>query len=372
MSVSRDLLSRTLCAPEIVTHFSIGKWDLLIRQARAADLLVHLAHRFRQHGLTAAIPAMACWHFDAAETLADKQHIALRCDLLQLRDALAGLGSPLVVIKSTAYVTTNASTAEELRFNGIDILVPHGLLPQAESLLARAQWHTHGLSDYDQRYRRRWMNQAPPMRHAQCMAVVNVYHAVPSDRAHDPLDAAKLRHRAIAVDDFPGVHVLTTEDRILHSATHLFHDGELSHGLRDLTDLDLLLRNAIAERNNTAESDFWPRLTARANELQLGRSLFYALRYLRYFLDTPIPDSVFNALHAAAPSRVALALMDRIFSRVLAPVHASCADVFTPAARLAAFVRAHWLRMPAYLLIPHLFHQAFIRTEQNNDVPKPA
>ncbi|MDO9220196.1 MAG: nucleotidyltransferase family protein, partial [Thiobacillus sp.] len=179
-------------------------------------------------------------------------------------------------------------------------------------------------------------------------------------------DSNKLRSRAVAVDGVPGVYVLAAEDRILHSATHVFHDGELPHGLRDLTDLDLLLRDAATA------PDFWSRLTTRADELQLGRSLFYALRYLRYFLDTPIPDSAFTALHGAAPSRLTLALMDSIFTRVLAPAHASCADAFTPAARLAAFVRAHWLRMPPHLLIPHLFHKAFIRPEQNNDVPKPA
>ncbi|MBS1147510.1 MAG: hypothetical protein H6R08_1686 [Proteobacteria bacterium] len=366
MPVSRDLLSRTLRTPDIVTHFSIGKWDLLIRQARAADLLAHLAHRFRQRGLTAAIPAMACWHFDAAETLADKQHIALRWELLQLRDALADIGSPLVVLKSTTYVTVNPSTAEEQRFNGIDILVPHGRLPLAESVLARAHWHALGLSEYDQRYRRRWMHQAAPMQHPQRAVVVNVHHAVPSDRAHAPLDAARLRHRAIAVDNFPGVHVLAVEDRVLHAATHLFHDGELSHGLRDLTDLDLLLLDAAVE------ADFWTRLVARASELQLGRSLFYALRYLRYFLDTPIPASVFTALHDSTPNRVTLALMDSIFTRALAPVHASCADAYTPAARLAAFGRAHWLRMPAHQLLPHLFHQAYIRTTLDNNPPKAA
>jgi hypothetical protein len=30
---------------------------------------------------------------------------------------------------------------------------------------------------------------------------------------------------------------------VLHSATHLFYDGELNHGLRDLVDLDDLLRH---------------------------------------------------------------------------------------------------------------------------------
>lgn len=366
MPLSPDLLSRTLRTPCIVTHFSIGNWDLLIRQARAAGLLAHLSHRFRQHGLTAVIPAMACWHFDAAETLADKQHIALRRELLRLRDALADFSSPLVVLKSTTCMTANPSTVEAQRINGIDILVPHGRLPQAVSLLARAHWRGLGLSEYDQRYRRRWMHQAPPMQSPQRTAVVNIFHAVQTDRAHAPLDATRLRHRAIAVDNFPGVHVLVTEDRVLHAATHLFHDGVLSHGLRDLTDLDLLLGVAAAE------PDFWPRLTARAEGLQLGRSLFYSLRYLRHFLDTPIPDSVSTALHAAAPNRVTLAMMDCIFTRVLAPAHASCADTYTPAARLAALVRAHWLRMPALQLIPHLFHQAFIRNTLDDNAPKAA
>jgi hypothetical protein len=140
----------------------------------------------------------------------------------------------------------------------------------------------------------------------------------------------------------------------------------LPHGLRDLTDLDLLLRDAAAD------PDFWVRLAKRADELQLSRSLFYALRYLRHFLDTPIPGSVLAALDSVAPNRVTLALMDSIFMRVLAPNHESCADALTPAARLAAFVRAHWLRMPAHLLIPHLFHKAFISPYLDNNAPKAA
>ena len=106
--------------------------------------------------------------------------------------------------------------------------------------------------------------------------------------------------------------------------------------------------------------------------MQLSRPLLYALRYLRYFLDTSIPDSAIAALDAAAPNRAMLALMDSIFTRALAPAHASCADVFTPAARLAAFIRAHWLRMPAHLLIPHLLHKAFISPYLDNKTPKPA
>lgn len=355
---SRDLLSRTLRLPDAVTRFSMSDWDLLIRQARAAGLLARLAHCFRQHGLMDALPTYVRWHFDAAETLANKQRLAVLWELKQLRDALADLDDPLIVLKGAAYVAAGLPAAAGRLFNDIDILVPREYLPQAESSLMLTGWHATGLSDYDKRYYRRWMHELPPLQHIQRDTVIDVHHAILPDTARYHPDSSKLRSRAVAVDGLPGIHVLAAEDRILHSATHLFHDGELPHGLRDLTDLDLLLRGAGVDR------DFWLRLTARADELQLGRSLFYALRYLRHFLDTPVPDSVMSALEAAAPNRVTLALMDRIFTRVLAPDHASCADAFTPAARLAAFVRAHWLRMPPHLLIPHLFHKAFISPYQ--------
>jgi len=364
MLPSRDLLIRTLRTPETITRFSMSDWDILVRQARAAGLLARLAHRLRQHGLATVIPAAARWHFDAAETLSNKQRTAVRWELQQLCAALTKLDSPLIVLKGAAYVAANLPAAAGRLFNDIDILVPRERLPQAESSLQLAGWHATGLSDYDKRYYRRWMHEIPPMQHVQRATVVDVHHAILPDTARYHPDSAKLRSRAVAVEDLPGVYVLAAEDRILHSATHLFHDGELPHGLRDLTDLDLLLRDAAPGR------DFWLRLTARADELQLSRSLFYALRYVRHFLDTPVPDSVMAALAPAAPNRATLALMDSIFTRVLAPDHASCADAYTPVARLAAFVRAHWLRMPAHLLIPHLFHKAFISPYQRD--PKPA
>ncbi len=360
----RDLLVRTLRTPGAISGYAMSDWDILVRQARAAGLLARLGHRLRQHGLAAAIPSAARWHFEAAETLAAKQATAVRWELQKIRSALADLDSPLIVLKGAAYVAANLPAATGRLFNDIDILVPRESLPQVETSLMLAGWHATGLTAYDKRYYRRWMHEIPPMQHVERATVIDVHHAILPDTARYHPDSAKLRSRAVPAADMPGIRVLAAEDRILHSATHLFHDGELPHGLRDLTDLDLLLRDAAVD------GTFWPRLTARADELQLGRSLFYALRYVRHFLDTPVPDSVMSTMQACAPNRATLALMDRIFTRVLAPAHASCADAFTPAARLAAFVRAHWLRMPAHLLIPHLFHKAFISPYQRE--PKPA
>jgi hypothetical protein len=363
---SQDRVSAILRDPESLRRYSMADWDLLIRQARSSGLLARIRHMLARHHLLERIPDVARWHFDAAATLADKQQLAVRWEVTQIQQALAGMAIPVVALKGGAYVMADLPAAAGRLFNDIDILVPREQLNQVEAALMLAGWHPTGLSAYDQRYYRRWMHEIPPMQHMQRATVIDVHHAILPDTARYHPDSGKLRSRAVAVAGLPGIHVLAAEDRILHSATHLFHDGELPHGLRDLTDLDLLLRDAATA------PDFWTHLCARAEELQLGRSLFYALRYVQYFLDTPVPDSAFAALQAVAPGRLTLALMDRVFTRVLAPSHASCADVYTPAARLAAYVRAHWLRMPAHLLIPHLFHKAFIRTEQDSEAPKPA
>jgi hypothetical protein len=52
--------------------------------------------------------------------------------------------------------------------------------------------------------------------------------------------------------------------------------------------------------------------------------------------------------------------MDALFGRALAPEHASCADGLTGLARELLYIRGHWLRMPLHLLLPHLFHKAFL------------
>ena len=364
MRAARDLIVRTLRTPETVRRYSLGDWDLLVRQAHAAGLLARLSARLSGQGLAAAIPAPVRWHFDAADTLAARQQIAVRWELQQIRAALADLDAPLIVLKGAAYVAAGLPAATGRLFSDIDILVPRDALRAAESSLMLAGWHASGLSDYDKRYYRRWMHEIPPMQHALRDTVIDVHHAILPDTARYHPDTARLCARAQAVADLPGIHVLAPEDRILHAATHLFHDGELPHGLRDLTDLDLLLRDPANP------PDFWLRLASRADELELGRSLYYALRHVRHFLDTPVPESVLAAVAAHAPGHATLAVMDAVFSRALAPDHASCADRLTPAARLAAYVRAHWLRMPPHLLLPHLFHKAFVNPAQRP--PKPA
>lgn len=354
MSTPRELVSRALRAPDSLARLSLGDWDVLVRQARRAGLLARLHAVLVDQGRLDVIPAAARWHFEAAATLAARQQIAVRWEVEKIRDALAGLPFSPIVLKGGAYVIAALPAAAGRLFNDLDILVPRAQLPAVEAALMLAGWHPAPLSAYDQRYYRRWMHEIPPLQHVKRASVIDVHHAILPDTARHHPDSAKLAAASVAVAGVDGVRVLAPVDMILHSATHLFHDGELPHGLRDLSDLDRLLRH-FADG-----TDFWPRLAARAIELDLARPLFYALRYVRHFFATPVAAEVDAALAPAAPSGVQLPLMDAIFLRALAPDHATAADAFTALARHAAFVRAHWLRMPPRLLLPHLFHKAFI------------
>jgi len=67
--------------------------------------------------------------------------------------------------------------------------------------------------------------------------------------------------------------VLAPVDMVLHSAAHAFQDGDLSRGFRDLVDIDDLLHHCSRNDN------FWNKLLAHCEELNLQRPVYYALRY---------------------------------------------------------------------------------------------
>ena len=53
--------------------------------------------------------------------------------------------------------------------------------------------------------------------------------------------------------------------------------------------------------------------------------------------------------------------MFHLFSRALRPEHPTCDDLRTRIARFVLYVRAHYLRMPLHLLLPHLIRKAYVR-----------
>jgi hypothetical protein len=336
--------------PAQMAQLDLKNWDLLIRQAASAGLLSRIAILADTLNLNAQLPSPVRPHLTAARTLAAKQRQAVRWEARRVAHALSKLTGPVLLLKGAAYAMADLPPAAGRLFGDIDILVPHDQLGQAESALMLAGWHTQKQDEYDQRYYRRWMHELPPMTHIRRGTVLDVHHNLLPETARIRTHAGPILTASQALTDPVGLSIPSHADLVLHSACHLFHEGEWGHGLRDLVDLDAMLRTFA----NTA--DFWPSLLLRASRLNLGRPLYYALDTCQRWLLTPIPFQILSEC-PSPPPKWQRRLMRILFDAGLASTHRSCQGPLSHLVKLILYVRGHYLRMPWRLLIPHLLHQ---------------
>jgi hypothetical protein len=334
----------------------LAEWDLLLREAGRSNMSAVLLALAEEQDLLEALPACVREHLEWQRAPTSRHCQAVGWEVGHLTRVLAPLGMPLVLLKGAAYVLAGLPLARGRLFADIDILVPFERLGEVEAALMLNGWVTSNPDSYDQRYYREWMHELPPMQHAKRQTALDVHHAILPRTASAKPDPAKLWAAAQPVPGYPGLQVLSPVDMVLHSAVHLFYEAEFDHGLRGLFDLHRLLSHF------GGESGFWEALPTRARELQVERSLFYALHYTARLLGTLIPPHVLDVVGAAGPAPVLLALMDRMFDRVLKPDHPGCADWFGPLSRFGLYIRGNWLRMPPLMLARHLLRKAFFRS----------
>ena len=345
-----DALLLALREPDAMAGFDAETWDRVVRQARVAGLLGRLGAL--ASSFSGRLPKAVWRHLEAALTLAEQQRRAVHWELRQLGHALQRTEGPVVLPKGAAYAAADLPPAAGRIFTDIDLLVPRTQLGATEAALMLDGWITSPHDAYDLRYYREWMHELPPMQHIRRRTWLDVHHNILPETARRKTRPALILAASIPLPEFPRFSIPEPADQVLHSATHLFHEGEWRHGLRDLVDLDALLRAY------GGDPDFWPHLLARAETLNLGRPLYYALRYARRLLRTPIPVNL-EAACPEQPGHLATALLDALFLPAFASAHAECRTWFSGPATFALFVRSHWLRMPAHLLIPHLLRKTF-------------
>lgn len=354
------VLLQVLLDPQQSLSLTVAQWDLLIRQARRANLLSRLAATLAP--LRDRLPLAPAHHLDAAELVARRQRQTTRWEVHCLQIACAPLGIAPILLKGAAYLMAELPASQGRLFGDVDILVPKAKIDAVEAALLAQGWRfSDELSDYDSRYYRTWMHEIPPLFHEERGSTLDVHHTILPPTARVRVNTDALFEDALPLLDLPGVRTLAPVTMFLHSAAHLFHEGELEKGLRDLFDLDALLRDFGRDQG------FWEALVPRAGTLGLTRSLFFALRYTQRLLHTPIPATVTEEVQRHSPGAMALVIMDFCYLRALMPDHASCNRRFTATARLLIYVRAHWLRMPLRLLSTHLLRKAWARLSNGNN-----
>ena len=337
-------------APE---QLCLRDWNTLLRQAGVSLLTGRLGRWAMGYG-EADIPAEVRPHLESESILVQRQYQSVKWEQHKLKQEAGALQQKIILLKGSAYVAADLPAAQGRLFSDVDVLLPEDNVTELERQLVQHGWHAVQMDEYDEKYYRQWMHEIPPLRHSRRKTTLDIHHRILPRTAVYKSDPDKLLASARQLAD--GWRVLCPEDMVIHSATHLFHDGELEHGLRDIVDLHELLKHFGENKPG-----FWERLVPRAIELDLVNPLYYGLHYSCLILNTPIPDQVMATAQAGKPNAIMSPVMDWLFMRALRPDHPSCDLSLTGLARWLLYIRSHYLRMPLRLLVPHLVRKAWKR-----------
>jgi hypothetical protein len=362
------LLVRILRDPASAEALAPREWTALITAARAEKLLGSLA--FRLEG--APLPGKVERLLDDArrDSLVGRTQALWEAEMA--RRALAATGAPVILLKGTALAAAGLDAGVGRSIGDLDILVPRDRLDDVQQALLAAGWEWVKEDAYDDLYYRRWMHELPPLIHRTRDRLIDVHHTILPPTARPTPDAAALIAASVRLEN--GLRTLSPEDMLVHAAAHLFADGDLAGGLRNLWDIDRLLRQFGA-----ADEGFWGRLEQRAALHQLRPAIARASRLSHRLFGTPlgpqdsfVPSEVegrmlgFSASAprlrsgrtnrgSALPGRSRLS--DRLFeARLLA--RNGWGQPTRRALRFAFYVRSHWMRMPPLMLARHLWTKA--------------
>jgi len=355
------LLQEMLLEPCRILDLDMSQFNQLIPQARSARLLASLTLELEQAKILEQVPAPVRRHLESAVLVHDKQKRDLAYDAVKIRQALESIGVKLVLLKGAAYLQAEFPVSRGRLISDIDIIVPQHRIDEVEKTLNQFGWESSYVDTYNERYYRKWMHEIPPLGHKKRGTTLDLHHTILPPTAAANIDANLLFDALIEVK--PGIYTLSWQDMVIHSATHLFHEGEYHHGLRDLWDLDCMLRDFPGR-----DPLFWDGLVSRARELDLLGSLFHGLTYSQQVFATPVPPEVM--VQANSWSRaLRKPVMDFLFMRAFRPDQPECKLPFTGLALYVLYLRSHYLRMPLYLLLPHLIRKAWMgRFEGENKV----
>jgi hypothetical protein len=343
--VSGALLAQALRDPASVEGLDAAGWTALLAAARAEQLIGTLA--WRVDGL--AMPGAARRVLEDARATVEQGRMAALWEAEMARRALAGTDIPVVLLKGTAFVAAGLSAGVGRQIGDLDILVPRERIEEAEALLLAAGWEWVKPDPYDDEYYRRWMHELPPLIHRERDRMIDVHHTILPLTARITPDATALIESRVALEHSQvdqsrsttrkmrpqenqnGLFVLPPEGMVVHAAAHLFADGDLQGGLRNLWDIRSLI-------DEFGSAEFELALAACAAQHGLMREVERALR---------LSDHLFG-------EGAQLTLADRLYARRLL-ARDGWGQPTRKATEFAFYLRGHWLRMPLFMLARHLW-----------------
>lgn len=369
---------RVFNTPELAQTWDVQDWQTIVRQARRLRLLARLGHQLQSHRLWPQVPTQAqallradmvlsawrtralFWALEHVATCLDYHAAAHRPESPD--PALPQQPYPKLLLKGAAYLAQGLPIAAGRLPSDLDILVPQPLLAHAQQALQQAGWSGVTLDAHDQHYYDAWSHEVPPMRHPLHPMELDLHHNILPPIARTHVDGALLL--AFAAENPippppgqacpPGWSVLHPVDQVLHASVHLVVDSDLQARVRDLVDLDGLIRVF------SQHPWFWPALLQRAEQLHWQRPLLHALGLAHAVMGTPVADDAWNTLKRSQSfwQRAKDSLLLPMMLASLNPGHPDRGpSIRSRIATTLLLARYHRQRLPLRLLVPHLLHK---------------
>ncbi|MGH1374000.1 MAG: nucleotidyltransferase domain-containing protein [Cellvibrionaceae bacterium] len=352
-----DLIGLLDSPEEFVDKLTLEQWDLIVSQARSVGMLGRLFHILDSENVIHRVPDAALRHFRWGDVISRRHVVLVGVEVDGISKVLSSLAGPIILLKGAAYSYGNIDALKGRIFTDIDLLVGEEEIGASEGLLERNGWLSSHMSEYDQRYYRRWMHELPPMKHGQRQTELDLHHAILPKTSRFKTDTNLLFRNAVPINSDKRLYRLSDDDLLLHSAAHLFFDGEFNHGFRDLEDIRSMMTAWQGASNR------WSSLIERAACLGISNPLYFALYFSREWFSISVPDWVLIRVSSDAKLGVFRRfVLIFLFRQSLLPIHSSCSGRANSIARYFLYLRSHYLRMPLRLLIPHLVYKAFLPT----------
>ncbi|HZT51423.1 MAG TPA: nucleotidyltransferase family protein [Stellaceae bacterium] len=331
------------------------QWERLIRQARKSQLIARVALVCQERGWLPEIAERPRLHLEAALRQCAWRRRAARHEVDCLRRALKGANVSVILLKGAAYDLAELPLARGRLYSDIDIMVPRERIRDVEAALGAFGWFPQAYDPYDQRFYREWMHEIPPLQHIIRRTEMDIHHTITPPVSRYRVDAKRLWQAARPLEMEGRFFVLSPPDMVLHSIVHLFQEGEFEQGLRDVVDVADLVAHF------GREPGFWQELIDRAEELRLGRLLYYAVQQIRRVFDRVLPADFVAAVDRFGPGGAFGSAMNWLFSMALVADLSGGGRLSTDLARRVLYLRGHCLRMPVRLMVPHLVRKAWRR-----------
>lgn len=316
---------------------------LILRQQKVLPKFAYLFFQYQEQASNPKeMDEKTLRHLRNAFRIAEKQKEQVAFEADEIVKALSPVSRFVVFLKGAAYSLNQSEVGQGRIYSDIDILVNKDDLHDCEQHLGMHGWIGGEITDYDEKYYRKWAHEIPPLTHVHRGTNIDVHHNIIPVVSKDAPNATILEKYIVKNDH--GIQTLTIDAQFVHCCVHLFRNEDYQTAFRDILDLRFMLIDV-----NDPELKGVMRVAKDLGfEYEVGLALYFVQEIFGLALPQAVIDKCLN-MHRFK-SRIDL----WIFSSVLLPKHTHLKPKSSGFKLMLAEFRGHLIKMPLPLLTYHL------------------